>query len=321
MSFAAAVKDDLARVEANQTCCKLAEFAAFLRIGGHVHISGRQEVALSLTTEHPAAARRVFALAKEVFALQTEIVVHRKTRLRKNQVYDIRVPAQTGLEQVFRRLGLMGLDQVWQADFPGPISPQVLRRDCCRRAYLRGSFLAGGSINDPSGEYHLEIACTDGANARLVVALLDGFGIPARSTRRKQNTVVYLKESEAIADTLNVMGSHRSLLEFENTRIVKDVRNQVNRQTNCENANLNKTVAAGLRQAEEIRTIDRLLGLEKLPEALEEAARARLDNPDCSLADLGELLGVGRSGVNHRLRRLTELARQLRQAAGEEEAE
>ena len=125
--------------------------------------------------------------------------------------------------------------------------------------------------------------------------------------------MVYLKGSEAIADTLNVMGSHRSLLEFENTRIVKDMRNRINRQINCENANLNKTVSASMRQIADIKLIEERLGLDKLPDGLRQAAQARLSNPDSSLAELAELLRLGRSGMNHRLRRLGEIASELRE--------
>ncbi|MEG1501413.1 MAG: DNA-binding protein WhiA, partial [Clostridiales bacterium] len=231
MSFASSVKDDLIRVEVNKDCCKLAEFAAFLRISGKIHISGHDGVSIGLTTEHPAVARHIFSLIKEIFALNTEIIVHRKNRLKKNQVFDINIPHQEGINRLLSILGLMTEDKIWDMAFPGKLSNDLLQQSCCQRAYLRGAFLAGGSINDPSGEYHLEIACNDPDQAELLKNIMASFEIFAGITKRKQMSVIYLKESEAIVDTLNIMGSHRSLLEFENTRIVKEMRNMVNRQT------------------------------------------------------------------------------------------
>lgn len=312
MSFAAAVKNDLVRVQASRRCCRLAEFAAFLRTSGCIHIEDRQ-VSLSLTSEHPGAARRVFSLGKELFDLDMQILVHRKARLQKNQVFDIRIPPQAGVGQLLRLLGLHGLERSEDFLFPGELGQDLLENACCCRAYLRGAFLAAGSINNPAGDYHLEFSANDRRQARLLHGLLADYEIKSRITQRKQAYVVYLKGSEAIADTLNVMGSHRSLLEFENTRIVKDMRNRINRQINCENANLNKTVSASMRQIADIKLIEERLGLDKLPDGLRQAAQARLSNPDSSLAELAELLRLGRSGMNHRLRRLGEIASELRE--------
>jgi len=313
MSFASAVKNDLVRVEANRRCCRLAEFAAFLRVCGCIHIEGNRKISISLTTEHPAAARKIFSIGRELFGLEMSIRVHRKTRLQKNQVFDILVPAQKGIGKLLALLGLKSPDESENMDFPGEFGEDITKNDCCRRAYLRGAFLGAGSMNNPSGDYHLEFSSGDRSHAELLKELLAGFGIKAKLVQRKQAYVIYLKGSEAIADTLNVLGSHRSLLEFENTRIVKDMRNRINRQINCENANLDKTVGAGLRQIEDIKLIEEKMGLVKLPDTLRQAAQARLSNPDSSLSDLAEILGIGRSGVNHRLRRLTEIANDLRE--------
>ncbi|MGB9804650.1 DNA-binding protein WhiA, partial [Desulfofundulus sp.] len=197
----------------------------------------------------------------------------------------------------------------------GGIPRELVRRECCRRAYLRGAFLGGGSVNNPEGTYHLEIITGNAEHARALGRLMGEFGLEARVSVRKNWHVVYLKDSDQIVALLNVMGAHAALLDFENVRIYKDVRNQVNRLVNCETANLNKVVEAALRQVEDIRFIAGTLGLEKLPPALRQVAEARLQYPDASLRELGEVLEprVGKSGVNHRLRRLSEIAARLRE--------
>lgn len=313
MSFSGAVKNDLVRIQSSQDCCRLAEFAAFLRISGSLHIGSRQKLSFSLTTQHAGATRRMFTYIKELFNLNVQVLVQRKNRLHKNRIYNMHIPPQEGIGQLLALLGIENPHALGQADYSRDLAEKLLAKGCCRRAYLRGAFLAGGSINHPAGAYHLEISCHDRAHARLLQELLADFGISAKITQRKQHFVVYLKDSEAIATMLNILGSHRSLLEFENTRIVKEIRNQVNRQMNCENANLNKTVATALQQIEDIKLIDAHMGLDKLPDTLRQAAQVRLSNPNSSLSELAEEIGLGRSGINHRLRRIKELAEDIRQ--------
>ena len=310
MSFSATVKNDLARVVSQQKCCKKAEFIAFLRSCGNIHIGSRNTVSLSLTSEHSKTARKMYSLAKDVFGLETEIIVHRKARLKKNQVFLLNIPPQPGIKDVLLLLNIKDESQLWHHQ--GEITKDLVNNKCCPRAYLRGAFLGGGSINDPQGEYHLEFSCSDQNHAVFIKELLADFEINGKMTKRKQTFIVYLKYSEEIVKLLNIMGSHRSLLEFENTRIVKDMRNQINRQVNCENANLNKVVKAGLKQVEDIKDIDRYLGLKNLPKNLKEMAYLRLENPDSSLSELSEYLHIGRSGINHRLRRISEIAEELR---------
>ena len=187
---------------------------------------------------------------------------------------------------------------------------RLLEADCCRRSYLRGAFLAAGSMSDPEKGYHLEIVCHGTEEAERCLSLLAAYGLKGRRVARKTMTVVYLKEGDEIVDVLNLMGAHHALLEFENIRVLKDMRNKVNRRVNCEAANLGKTASAALRQIEAIEKIDQTVGLSSLPASLREIAEVRRDNPDFSLQELGEALRppVGKSGVNHRLRRLMEIA-------------
>ena len=185
---------------------------------------------------------------------------------------------------------------------------------CCKRAYIRGAFLAAGSVSDPSKSYHFEIVCDKEEQAEHLKDMINSFGMDAKIVKRKKMYVVYLKEGSQIVDILNVMEAHVSLMELENVRIMKEMRNSVNRKVNCETANINKTVSAAVRQLEDIAYIRDTLGFDKLPEGLKDVALTRLENPEVALKELGGLLEhpVGKSGVNHRLRRLSEIADKLR---------
>ena len=191
----------------------------------------------------------------------------------------------------------------------------VIQNPCCRRAFLRGAFLAAGSISDPEKFYHFEIACVTEAKARQIQNIIATFDMEARIVRRKKYFVVYIKEGSQIVNLLSVMEAPVALMELENIRILKEMRGSVNRQVNCETANINKTVSAAVKQIEDITYIRETEGLDKLPENLEEVARLRLERPEASLKELGEALNppVGKSGVNHRLRKLSILAEELRE--------
>jgi DNA-binding protein WhiA len=317
MSFATSVKDDLSRVISQKRCCRQAELAACLRWAGNINIGPAQSLSLTLSTQHAGAARKIFTLCKDLFNLKVEMMVYRKNRFKRNQVYSIHILPQKGISKLLELLGVMDKNDIWRLDFPGPPDLRIIKKNCCHRAYLRGAFLVAGSINDPGGEYHLEIICNDRQQALLLQELMSEFEIKGKIISRKQQYIIYLKESDKIIDLLNIMGSHRSLLEFENTRIVKGMRNQVNRIVNCETANLNKTINAGLRQAEDIQLIADKIGLEKLPHQLREVAQLRLSYPEKSLTELTELIRLGRSGINHRLRRLSEIAANIRDFGAE----
>ena len=189
-----------------------------------------------------------------------------------------------------------------------------LQSSCCKRSFLRGAFLTSGSMSDPNKSYHFEIVCDEAPLAEQLRELMLSFGLDGKVVERKQHYVVYLKEGSQIVDVLNVMEAHVALMEFENVRIMKDMRNSVNRKVNCETANINKTVSAAVKQTEDIKYIQDANGLDKLPEGLKDVALTRLAYPDATLKELGELLEhpVGKSGVNHRLRKLSEIAEKLR---------
>lgn len=310
MSFSITVKNELARMKAPKHCCQLAELAALARMDGVIQISGAQRTALHIHNENAAAARKIFSYVKELFDVQADILVRRKIRLKKNNVYAVRVQSRQKIRSILETLGLMEQD----GQLTEGIKGYLIKKDCCRRAFLRGVFLGGGSVNDPEGTYHLEVTTNDECLSQDLCRLLKKYGLPAKVSSRKNWYVVYLKGSEEIVNLLNVMGAHAALLNFENVRIYKDMRNQVNRIVNCETANLNKTVNAAVKQVEDIRYIDETMGLRKLPGSLREVAELRLLHSDSSLKELGELMTprVGKSGVNHRLRRICGIAEDLR---------
>ncbi|MTI85814.1 MAG: DNA-binding protein WhiA [Firmicutes bacterium] len=313
MSFSSITKNELARIQGNGDCCKRAELAALVKMDGTLHINGNQ-MSLDIKNFNAAVARKAFSLVKELFDIGAQVMVRRKVRLRKNNIYLVRVPAAEKKTEIMSALGIMDGEGLLQERVPGPL----LRRDCCRRAYLRGLFLGGGSVSSPERAYHLEIITNNLRHAKDILRILKRFKLSGGINARKNWYVVYLKESEQIAECLNIMGAHNALLEFEGKRVYKDVRNKVNRLVNCETANLDKTVAAAVRQVEDIKLIIRCKGLDKLPTSLRQTAEARLQFPDANLRELGEVMvpPVGKSGVNHRLRKLSEIAGRLR--GGEE---
>ncbi|MHB8917618.1 MAG: DNA-binding protein WhiA [Desulfocucumaceae bacterium] len=310
MSFSAQTKNELARVADARECCKMAELAALLRMDGSIQISGRQ-IYINVPNENAAVARKIFSLIRENFGVQSEVLVQRKNKLRKNNVYMVRVPPQQMTGEILNTLGLLDQDGRLQEK----VKKEFLRKECCRRSYLRGVFLGGGSVNNPGGTYHLEIITNNETHAREIRRLFRRFKLDAKINNRKNWFVIYLKESEQIVSCLSIMGAHEALMDFENKRIFKDMRNQVNRLVNCETANLNKTVNAAVQQLESIRLIRDAVGLDKLPWPLRQVAEVRINNPDASLRELGDMLEprVGKSGVSHRLRRIEELAQRIQQ--------
>lgn len=312
MSFSALTKDELAHIYPEKRCCQTAELAALIRMDGTITISQEHRVGLQVVTEKAAIARKTFRLVKTLFKMAVEIRVQKRTRLKKNNLYIVRVLPSPQMPDFLKQVGIMRENG---SILPG-IKKSLISKQCCRRSYLRGVFLGAGSVNSPEGNYHLEIITNSPEYARSLIEIINRFSnLQAKISSRKKWHIVYLKESEQIVDFLSIIGAHQALLNFENIRIVKGVRNLVNRLVNCETANLSKTVNASLKQLENIRFIDELIGLDKLPPRLKDIAQFRLENPDVSLKELGEMMNppVGKSGVNHRMRKIEEIADNLRE--------
>lgn len=313
MSFSSKVKDELSRLKGHETHCLIAEMAAIITMCGRVEASRDGEWRIELHTENAAVARRFFTLIKAAFSLQPELRTTQHDYLKKNRFYVLSLENPADALRVLKTVGL--INNLGQIDPENHLEDSpVLQRTCCKRAFLRGAFLAAGSVTTPEKNYHYELVCNLPAKAELLKDILEYFDIEARIIQRKKNYVVYLKDGSMISEVLNVMEAHISMMAFENTRIVKEVRNTVNRRVNCEAANINKTVNAALKQIEDIELISRTIGLSELPVNLREMAGVRMDNPDASLKELGEMLSppVGKSGVNHRLRKISQIADDLR---------
>ncbi|NLG87573.1 MAG: DNA-binding protein WhiA [Firmicutes bacterium] len=305
-TFSFKVKDELARLKLENLCCVRSELLGLLRAGAVLEVkqSGLQ---LIFTTESPSVVRRTFLLFKKISSLHIKIS-REPRRIHDHNLYSVRVDTQPGLKEFLIQLGFLKSDVYSE----GTVMP---RMECCRRSYLRGFFLGAGSITNPERSYHLELVTGNRRHATHLIRLCRGFDLRARRVERKDRQVVYLKEGDEIATFLTLIGAVTSRLEFENVRVIKGVRNQVNRLVNCETANLNKTVEAACRQLDAIRLLVAKMGLEGLPKPLREVARLRLEQPEATLKELGAQLNppLGKSGVNHRLRKLEAMAAGLKE--------
>ena len=287
MSFSSKVKEELSKDCNNPRHCCIAETAAIISMCGKVIFDEKDRVRIEIHTENVTVARKYFTLLKKTYNIDTDVKI-----------------SEEQMRSVIDKIG----------DLSEPVSPLLIKNSCCQRAFLRGAFLCIGSMSDPQKSYHLEFVCTDEDKARQLQSVIQGFDIEAKIVLRKKYYVVYLKEGSGIVDILNVCEAPVALMKLENLRIVKEMRNSVNRRVNCETANITKTVTAATRQIEDIIYIRDHYGLENLPEPLGQMAEVRLENPDAPLKELGEYLDppVGKSGVNHRLRKLSELADRIR---------
>lgn len=308
LSFASETKKELTNLDI-KNCCAKAELSALIRMNGSMSFMNRK-IVVDVQTENAAIARRIYSLIKREYEIAVELLVRKKMRLKKNNVYIVRLVQQA--QEVLEDLGILGEGFT----FVRSISKTFLKKKCCKRSYLRGSFLAGGSVNNPeTSSYHLEIFSLYEEHNQSLCQLMNSFDLNAKILERKKGFITYLKEGEKISELLNIIGAHQALLHFEDVRIVRDMRNSVNRLVNCETANLNKTIGAAIRQVENIRFIKETVGLETLPDKLREIAELRITYQDVTLKELGEMVSGGKiskSGINHRLRKIDEIANKLR---------
>lgn len=308
MSFAAQIKKELTTIESSDTD-KKSELAALIRMNGVVSES-RYRYSLDIQTENAAIARRIYTLIKDNYPVTLEVLVRKKMKLKKNNIYIVRLKEQ--VRDLLKDLEIMddSLKVIRK------ITPTIFKLEQEKRAYLRGAFLAGGSINNPeTSSYHLEISNVHKDHNTSLSELLNSFGLKSKTLERKHGYIVYIKEAEKITEFLSIIGAHNALFKFEDVRIVRDMRNSVNRLVNCETANLNKTIGAAFRQIENIKLIEETVGLGELPERLQEIALLRMEHQDVSLKELGELVTNGKiskSGVNHRLKKIDEFADRIR---------
>ncbi len=287
MSFSSEVKEELAKNISTARHCQIAELTAIMHFCGQYGQDRDKNLTIGFQIENQAVVRKGFTLLKKTFNIETDAILN-----------------ETETQSILSKFG--NLEDI--------VSPLIIKNSCCQRAYLRGAFLCMGSMSDPEKGYHMEFACERENQALQLQEIIKGFDIDAKIVLRKKYYVVYLKEGASIVDLLNIMEAHISLMNFENLRILKEMRNSINRRVNCETANITKTVHAATKQLDDIIVIRDVYGLHKLPDNLREIAEVRLEYPDATLKELGELLDppVGKSGVNHRLRKLSEIADKVR---------
>lgn len=305
MSFSSQVKEELSGRISSARHCQLAEIAAITSLNGEVFVDELGDYSIKITTENKNVLGKYFTLLRKTFNIEAENFNDVST----NTFY---INDSYEAKRILSAIKM--LDDEGRVMRSNLVNPLVVQQQCCKRSFLRGAFLATGSISDPSKFYHLEIVCTTERKAKQLVDIIETFDVEAKIVQRKKYLVVYIKEGSYIVDMLNIMEAHVSLMELENIRIYKEMRNSVNRKVNCEMANLNKTVAAAVKQINDIKYIQDTIGLESLSSGLRDIAYVRLENADMNLKDLGELLTppVGKSGVNHRLRKLSQIADDIR---------
>ena len=314
MSFSGDVKEELLKKIDSARHCRIAELAAMVAFDGEIRKNSCNETDLRVSAENPGIIRKYFTLLEKTFKINDEVSIDERI-VKKNNRFTIDVGNQELTVNILQAVKILSPDRA-VTSVEGLVSQMVIQKNCCKRAFLRGAFLCAGSISDPTKFYHFEIVCTSQEKARQLQELIQSFEIDAKIVKRKKYDVVYVKEGAQIVELLGLMGAGVSLMNLENVRILKGMRNTVNRKVNCETANINKTVNAAVKQMEDIAYIRDTIGLHRLPENLEETAMVRLEYPQASLKELGALLTVpiGKSGINHRLRKISTIAEQLRES-------
>lgn len=309
MSFSADVKEELGKYVSSAPHCQIAELAAILHYQGHLIRKENGQICLQIVTENPAVLRKSFTILNKAFNIETAEMEQESIKSHRNSVYTITIEKEKDIMELFSAIKLMDDNGVLH-DLRDCVNAGILKQYCCRRAFMRGAFLCIGSMSDPKKGYHLELVCNNEPQAKQIQEILVSLKLDAKIILRKKYYVVYLKEGSHIVDFLGICKAHVSLMELENLRIVKEMRNAINRKVNCETANIAKTVNASAKQIEDIIYIRDYVGFSRLPLNLRQMAEVRLEHPEATLKELGKYLNppVGKSGVNHRLRKLSEIA-------------
>ena len=310
MSFATETKNELSRVETEKKHCQLAEIAGFLRANGSIGLVGMGKFKIVITTDNPAVARHYKKLIKEYFNVDMELLIVEAAALKKGHIYRLTIEPNMRSESILRETGILlvreGNNFISDGIFDG-----IIRNKCCRKAYLRGIFMGAGTVSDPDKSYHLEFVCHSENLAKDLKKLINTFvDLTAKIVKRKGRYVVYMKNSQYISDTLAIMGAHSKVLAFENVKIKKELLNETIRITNCDNANTDRAVDAAGKQIAAIKKLKEKGLFEGLPKKLQEVAELRLENPDMSLVQLGEMLSppLKKSGVNNRMKRIIDFS-------------
>lgn len=340
MTFSAILKKDLSKLPFGSKACQRAELSGMIGSVATISVDEKGAMAISIKTENPAVAARCYQLMKILYHIKPKIKIEKTRKFKEHRAYRVVVEEPWTAKIILEDCQILTYNSNGQAFFANQVPDQFIKQTNQTKAYIRGAFLGCGSVSNPEKTYHLELVGkkaplankkTDKkiekkierspatgseqcAYLQSIKNILDNYEIKSNLIHRKAHWVLYLKEGASVADFLSVIGAHRGLLEMENIRIVKEVRNDVNRQVNCETANLNKTIVASYDQVADIMLIKDQLGLKNLPRNLYDIAELRLNYPDASIKELGERLDppVGKSGVYHRLKKLNQIAADLK---------
>ncbi len=311
-TFSQNVRDEISMQINYARHCGLAELAAILSFGGEI-ISSNMSRYIRFQTESITIARKCFTLIEKTFNINVEISIRTQHKTKVNTIYTLLIVDQAQVIKILQGLKL-NYKNLIQGEI-GKVNQLLVQKTCCKRAFIRGAFLVSGSMSNPKKSYHLELVSNNKEKAEQLRELIETFSIDPKIVARKNNYVVYIKEGSQIVDFLNVVEAHVALVDLVNVRILKDMRNTINRQVNCEAANINKTVIASKKQIEDIVYIRDHVGFGDLSKGLKDIAILRVEHPDASLKELGTMLSpqIGKSGVNHRLRKLSMIADHYRE--------
>jgi len=307
MSFSGEVKEELLNIQPEKPCCMLSELSALTQCCASLRLAGRGKIRVVYETENSALAKRIFLLLKRRMEITPQLQFNRHKRLGGRRLSILTVP-----EADSRRL-LIALRMIQESE-SGPVYKGVPRaamtRRCCRASFIRASFLGGGSVTSPDQEYRMEFITSD-TRSDTLIKMLAKSNIEGKTAKRRDGEIVYIRKGDDVVACLALMGAHRALLNMENTRINRDARNRANRARNCDEANLKKQLSAGENQAQAIVAYSLAHSLSGLPADLQEIGRLRMLHPEASLEELGQMLQkpIGKSGANHRMRRLMEIVR------------
>ncbi len=312
ISFSGQTKSELSRINEEDRLAMRSEIAGFIRSTGVLSLVGLGKLNVKVSTDNNAVARHFKMLINEYFGAETSITVTTASSIKTNKIFEVNITEPDSCEMILRECGILLVREGCNYISDG-IYSELVSRKIDKKAYIRGLFLGAGSISNPEKSYHLEFVFNTDNLAQDTKKLLNSFSLKAKVVQRKKSYIVYIKDSEKIADLLKIMGANEQVFKFEDTRVYKDVRNRVNRINNCDAANMDKSINAAMRQLEAIKIIENKYGLQVLPEKLRKVAEARLENPEISIKELGDMMTppMSKSGVNHRLNKILEKAEKM----------
>lgn len=313
MSFASETKKELARIQPEKSCCKLADIAGFMRLCGSIGLAGLGKFKISMSTPNLAVVRHYKQLIKDYFSVDVEIEKGQTSGIGQGSMYTLTLGPEENSEQILREVGILmvrgGYNTLSDEVYDG-----IIRTKCCRRSYLRGAFMATGKMSNPEKGYHFEINTSSEHIAKDIRRLCNSFSdISAKIVERKNGYGVYIKAREQVRDMLGIMGASSQFLEFDQVLMMKDLMTQTRRENNLDNANIDKALKASEHHIKCINKIEEAQGLDSLSPKLREAARIRREHPELGIAELGSIMNppLSKSGINNRLKRIVELAESL----------